>query len=219
MFKTKIFQKRYLSAGVIFAGLAIGLALLPEKYDNSQMQPQEVLLQLNDDTRFVSTDYVAEMLVNRDPSMQLIDVRSPDLFAKFSLPGAINIPLDNLLDKDEKGNFKYEAYLNQDIKQNIFYSNGSVYASQSWMITTRLNYKNNFVMQGGLNYWVETIMKPKEPKSSADDSEIALYSFRKAASMFFGGGGDVEPSNKKKSSSLPLPIKRKKKKTDDEGGC
>ena len=80
------------------------------------------------------------MLVDKDPSLQLIDVRSTGEFEKFSLPGAINIPLENLL------NPEFEDVLNQDVKLNVFYSNSSNVANQAWMITRQLGYKNNYVL-------------------------------------------------------------------------
>jgi len=74
------------------------------------------------------------------------------------------------------------------------------------------------VMQGGLNYWAETIMDPKAPASTSPDDEIAKYDFRKGASMALGGGS--VSTTKTKSASSPKPvIKRKKKKKRAAGGC
>ena len=44
---------------------------------------------------------------------------------------------------------------------NVFYSNGSVYANEAWMITRQLGYENNFVLEGGLNYWFGNILSPR----------------------------------------------------------
>ena len=73
----------------------------------------------------------------------------------FIFQEPLNIPLSSLLDD------QWKDYLHQDLRYNVFYSNGTVNANQAWMLTRQLGYQNNYVLQGGLNYWVETIMNPK----------------------------------------------------------
>lgn len=213
-------KKRYYFISALLLLLGFILIFLPYKQNRNELSPENLLLAITNNDRFYSTDELAKMIISGDPSIQLIDVRSPEEFAKFSLPGAINIPLANILDKDESGDLEWEAYLNQDIKTNIFYSNGSIYANQVWMLTKRLNYPNNYVMKGGLNKWVETIMRPQQPSASAPQKDWNLYELRKASSIYFGGGslsasdGASQSQNKKKA-----PVKKKKKKLEEEGGC
>ena len=87
----------------------------------------------------MTTDEVADMLVKKDPLLQLIDVRSKAEFDKFSLPGALNIPLNNLLAKEN------EDILNQSQKMNVFYSNGTLQANEAWMLMRQLGYQNMFI--------------------------------------------------------------------------
>ena len=126
----------------------------------------------NTRTQYVTPETVADMIIKKDPSFQLIDVRSQDEFEKFSLPGAINIPVTDLLSD------KYTDILNQDVKMNIFYSNGTITANEAWMVTRQLGYKNNFVLEGGLNYWFDAILNPQKPASTSPDEEFAKYDFR-----------------------------------------
>ncbi len=217
MSDTRIIKKRYIFMAVVFTGLALLLVLLPEKHASKELKPEQLLLEINDNTRYVSTDEVAEKLIYGDAYTQLIDVRSAEAYKKFHLKGALNIPLDSILNKDENGGFEYEDILNQDIKTNVFYSNGTVYANQAWVLLRRLNYKNNYVMKGGLNRWIETIIKPVRPPITATQKEFDLYNFRKAASMFFGGGTAVSVSSE---NTAPVPvIKKKAGKKEEEGGC
>jgi hypothetical protein len=104
---------------------------------------------------------------------------------------------------------------------NIFYSNGSTESNEAWLLTRQLGYQNNYVLQGGLNYWMETILNPSQPANIISNDEIARYDFRKAASMALGGG-DVSalapaaagPSKAPKPGVVP--VKKKKKAS---GGC
>lgn len=211
MSDTRIIKKRYIFMSVILVGLALLLVILPEKHASKELKPEQLLQEINDNTRYVSTDEVAEKLIAGDNFIQLIDVRKPEEYLKFHLTGAINIPLDSILNED------YADILNQDIKMNVLYSNGTVYSSQAWILLRRKNFENNYIMKGGLNKWIETIIRPPRPAQTASQNEFNLYRFRKAASMFFGGG---TVSSAPAEDNAPAPIiKKKSGKKEEEGGC
>ena len=217
MSDTRIIKKRYIFMAVVFIGLALLLVLLPEKHSSKELKPEQLLQEINDNTRYVSTDEVAKRLIYGDAYTVLIDVRNADEYKKFHLKGAVNIPLDSLFNKDKDGNYVNEDFLNQDIVTNIFYSNGTVYANQAWVLLRRLNYKNNYVMKGGLNKWIETVIRPPRPLQTASQTEFDLYNFRRAASMYFGGG---TVSSSPVDDNTPAPvIKKKGVKKEEEGGC
>jgi len=197
----------------IFIPLGIIIAAVPENTTKQyKLTAAELLDEVKDGTQFVSTDEIADMLVQKDPSLQLIDVRSQVEFEKYSLPGSVNIPLADILSDD------YEEYLDQGVKMNVFYSNGNLKANEAWMITRQLGFENNFVLQGGLNYWAETILNPQAPKSVMADDEIAKYDFRKGASAALGGGNEVVSSSNTAKKPKPT-IKKRKKKKRVAGGC
>lgn len=201
-----------LKLATIFLPLGLIIAAVPENTTKVyKLTAAELLVEAQEGAQFMSTDEIADMVVQKDPSFQLIDVRAQDEFEKFHLPNAINIPLTDILSDD------WADFLDQDVKMNVFYSNGNLKSNEAWMITRQLGFENNYVMQGGLNYWAETIMDPKAPASTSPDDEIAKYDFRKGASMALGGGAVSSTTSKKKS---PKPvIKRKKKKKRAAGGC
>lgn len=208
-------KSRLILASVILP-LGLIIAAVPENTTKPyKLTAEQLLNEVKEDLQFIHPDQVADMLIQKDPSLQLIDVRSKAEFEKFSLPGAINVPLEDLLSEE------YEYYINQDVKLNVFYSNGSTAANEAWMITRQLGYKNNYVLQGGLNYWVETIMNPEKPAQTSPNEETARYDFRKAASSALGGGGGaIAPANEEVDAPAAKPpiIKRKKKK-GVMGGC
>jgi len=204
-------NSRLLLAGILIPMAMIIAAVPSNKTKQYKLTADQLLQEAVSYEPYIHPDNVAEMLVQQDPSLQLIDVRTPDEFDKFSLPGAINLPLAELLAD------QYVDLLDQDTKMNVFYSNGSLNANEAWMITRQLGYSNNYVLQGGLNYWAETIINPIPPSSTSPDEEIAKYNFRKGASMALGG--DVE--TKSATSTVPaIPvITSKKKKKRVAGGC
>lgn len=198
---------------ILFVTLGLVMAAIPANTTHPyKLEPAQLLEQVNSGMQYYSPDEVANMIINEDPSFLLVDVRGQDEYEKFHLPGAINIPATDILAEE------WVDYLNQDFRNNIFYSNSTVKANEAWMITVQLGYENNYVLQGGLNYWVETIMNPEAPAMTSPNEEIAKYNFRKGAGMELGGGAAAAQSADKPVTSLPKIAPRPKKKRT-EGGC
>jgi len=202
---------------LIFIGLfllGMVIAMVPENTTKPyKLTAEDMLIEVQGAAEMVDADEVAHWIISKDPSLQLIDVRSPDEYQTYHLDGAINIPLSVIL-KDE-----YLDYLDQGIKMNVLYSNGTMNSHQSWMILRQLGFENNYVLQGGLNYWFDTIMNPQAPSVYSPNEEFAKYDFRKAASGALGGGGVVAMSAPAKTKADKPKVIRKKKKKAPAGGC
>ncbi|MCB9426353.1 MAG: rhodanese-like domain-containing protein [Flavobacteriales bacterium] len=204
---------RYKFLAAIFILLAGGLVLLPKYKKNEGIAPEKLLSHIISSERYISTDEVATKIIAQDPSFILVDLRDEQSFEKYSLPNAVNIPLQKLLNKDSEG------LLNQDQFDIIFFSNDHFYADQAWMLCTRLGYKNLKVLEGGLNRWFETIINPPLPDPNMPEEAIKLYNQRKASSMSFGVNytDQIQVSQKKEEPKKVQTFKKKKKTA--EGGC
>jgi rhodanese-related sulfurtransferase len=191
-------SKRYIFLAIVLLAAAFGLMVLPEKGYRSALSPQEVILKASDESRFLSTHTIAERIIEQDPSLLLIDVRMMDEFEAYNITGAINIPLEEILNEN------WEMYFEQDGMDVVFYSNGDIFAEQAWNLSAQKGYKNLYVLQGGLNRWFETIIQPTPPPDTAPSEAFDLYSFERAASIYFGGtpvGAISAPPRKKCYSS------------------
>ncbi len=210
-------DRKYTLLAILVIVLAAGLFLFPSKDRSKEMEPGRLLQAINDPARFLSTDKITERIVGGDPTLQLIDVRPAAQFRIYALPGAINIPLDSILIPSSN------EILHQPGKDFVFYSNGGLEADAAWQLCTRAQIKNVFVMQGGLNFWYQTIIKGTEPLSTASGRDIDLYNFRKAAKLYFTGGSMVEESNTVKDNEARKPakleVKPKAPKASSGGGC
>ncbi len=207
-----------MKARLILASTLIPLGLIIAAVPENTTKPykltaDELLEEVKSGTQFIGPDEVADMVISKDPSLQLIDVRSADEFEKFSLPNAINIPLADIL------NPEWEGYINQDVQLNVFYSNGTNDANQAWLITRQLGYDNNYVLQGGLNYWAETVMNPEAPKSTSPNEEILKYNLRKGAGMALGGEAPEPTQSQSTPDSPKPPVKKRETKKRVQGGC
>jgi len=202
---------RYIILTILLLGTSFGLIYLPEKADYGQVKPAQFLYEIDNPARFVSTDLIAKRLIERDPSLFLIDVRSEDEYNKYSIPGAFNIPLDNIASEENAD------YLDQPGMDVVLISNGGVYADQAWALAAQKGIKNIYIMKGGLNEWFATIIKPVAPPETAPTEAYDLYAFRKAACIYFGGASaGVESAGPAVKKTVTL---RKKKKKEAEGGC
>jgi rhodanese-related sulfurtransferase len=165
----------------------------------------------------MTTDRLAHIIINQDPSFILIDVRDEKSFESYSLPNAINIPLKNLLNEENIG------YLNQNQFDVVLFSNDHFYADQAWILCNRLGYKNMRVLKGGINEWYATIINPLKPADNMPVTDFELYATRKAASMFFGvvypEQFKVEAPKIVNEAPKKVITLEKKKKAPAEGGC
>lgn len=205
-------SKLYIVLILILIGLSGGLLLLPEIQRSDDLDPESLFKAVNNRARYLSVDHVAERLINEDPSIMLIDVRSIDQSMAFALPSSMSIPLDEILLPE------WEDYLEQEGMDIVLYSNGDVIADQAWMICTRKGYKNLYVMAGGLNKWFSDIMQPVAPDETAPSEEFDLYLFRKAARLHFGGG-TLEIETTPSADRQAVKLVKREKKTVTEGGC
>ncbi len=197
---------------IIFVFFGFVAAIIPDKNTSSAvLNAEQMLNELRAHTYMMSADEMAAAIINNDPSYQLIDLRTPEEFKKYSLPGAINIPFRELFDE------KWEAYIDQDAKKNVFYSNGTTLSSEAWMLTRQAGIKNTYVLDGGLNNWFATIIQPRAPKDTEDLEAFYLYQKRLGARQYFIGGTESHAGAAKSKAKKPVPRRKKKKMV--QGGC
>ena len=211
----KFLSLRYKILSAVLIVLAGGLVLLPKYEKHEGISPEELLSKAISPERYITTDELADKIINQDPTVLLIDVRDENSYKKYSLPNAINIPLNKILEEDS------EPYLNQDEYDVVLFSNDNFHSDQAWMLCNRLDYKNLHVLKGGINTWFNTIINPKKPLENMASNEFELYSFRKAASMYFGVAYPEQVKVTKVKKVVPKKViaVKKKKKLPTEGGC
>jgi rhodanese-related sulfurtransferase len=208
---------RYQILAMIFIVLAGGLVLLPKYQKHEGIKSEMLLSNAISPERYISTDQIANKIINQEPSFILIDVRDADSYKKYSLPNAVNIPLAKLLNEESL------PYLNQSQFDVVFFSNDNFYADQAWVLCRRLGFKNLRVLNGGLNKWFTTIINPEIPNEDMPEEAFALYSTRKASSMYFGVEYPDQVMTEDLNANKPAPKQvitvQKKKKKPTEGGC
>ncbi len=202
-------NKNYIYLTILMLVLAFGTLFLTRKNEPAQIEPEQLLQEIIQPTRYITTDQVAKMIIQGDPSLMLIDVRSEDEFGKFSLPHSLNIPLTNLLNEGNLGYFGVPG------TKVVFISDDGIKADQMWVLTKRLGFNSTYVMKGGINRWMETIIDPQEPAEEEPYTAFETYSFRKGAQMYFTGGATDEVE----TSKVEIQVNRREKTSAASGGC
>lgn len=168
--------------------------------------PAQLLLEINAAESRISSDEVASRLIQKDPALRLVDVRSKSEFENFTLPGAIHIPIaDMLLPEMQK-------MLDADRYDLVFFSNDDVRAAQAWQINRRAGAVGARYMEGGLNEWTQKFLNPPVPPATASASEQEIYQFRKAVCQYFIGGSEAlspEPFPETVPVAAPAPAGKK----------
>jgi len=195
---------------IVLVSMGLIAAILPQSKNSSlELDAQQLLNEIQLKNHIISVDEMADALINNDPEYQLIDLRSPEEYKKYNLPGSINIPFDSLFSE------KWVPYVDQIARKNVFYSNGTTLSSEAWMLTKQKGYQNNYILMGGLNNWYATILNPKEPTSTDSEDAFKAYQMRLAAKQFFTGEG---ASSAAVTLQPKKPVPRRKKKMV-AGGC
>lgn len=203
-------KARYILS-IVLVSLGLIAAILPQKKNSSlELDAQQLLSEIQLENYIISIDEMANAMINNDPEYQLIDVRPKEEYEKFSLPGAMNIPFENLFDEE------WAPYVDQVARKNVFYCNGTTLASEAWMLTRQKGFQNNYILRGGLNNWYATIIEPDEPSSINGEEDIFQYQARIGAKQFFTGAGAADNSSNKKKAKKPVPRRKKKMVA---GGC
>jgi rhodanese-related sulfurtransferase len=169
---------------------------LPEQKKVQELPIDQLLLELQNEKRFISTDQLAERMIGQDPGLLLIDVREAAAFDEYTLPGAMNIPLGEMLDP------AYDHYFKEADFDIVFFGNSNFLAEQAWMIKRRQNYSRLFILNGGVNQWENDILSPQAPPETASSEAFERYAFRQAALQFFNGESKAfDPSTAAGSTS------------------
>lgn len=171
---------------------------------DSPASPETLLVGLVEENRFLTVEKVADLLINDDPSLLLVDVRSHEAFDAFTLKGAVNIPLEDFLDEENQGRLDCQRYA------IVFFSNSSVRAEKAWILGRRLGCRNIYILKGGLNEWTARIMNPTPPPETASAEELELYRLHKAARKYFIGSSQALEPEPYVPPAAPKPQAAKK---------
>jgi len=153
----------------------------------------------NQPPRFISVMDLAWQIKERKP-IELIDIRSPELYNEFHLPTAKNVPLQNfeVQDIDESDLF-------------IFYSGDDLLVRQLWISLPESVRSKSYLVYGGVRDWFDHILYPSLPLQVHDRDSMMVEQIDELCRFY---GGQVEFNGSIKSldyyyqdvNSSPWPV-------------
>lgn len=174
---------------------------------------QETLDIVTSKVDMLKADEVADILLTEGDDAtqkyQFIDVRIPQQFTVWHIPGAINMPAKNILSED------YVELLNNKNVVKILYCNRSRQATNSYVELTQLGYKNLKVSLVGYSFIKHNIIDTLNVKNKLYYEDSPLYDYAKIVKET-AGAGSVDSGDK---AAKPRKKVARRKKKGVEGGC
>lgn len=127
--------------------------------------------------KIMTCDELAFRLIDDDPDLQIIDVRTQKEFNDMSLPKSTNFTLQNLFEKDAN------KLLSIKHKKNVFIDDDEIGSRRAVVLAGDLGYKNIYALAGGLNKFKADILNSKLPDVIKTTEEADTYRFRTKASQ------------------------------------
>ncbi len=129
-----------------------------------------ILADVGDARDHVEPEELADMILNGEKCLLVIDVRPAEEFRKFNIRGAVNVELKDLM------NF-IPPYKNSG--KIVLYSNGMTHPAQARDALARLGYLNVYILTDGIAGFSERCLKPVSlrngPVSKADAEKIGKW--------------------------------------------
>ena len=169
---------------------------------------------------FVSPLELSDMIINQDPELIIIDIRSPQDRRDYTFPNSYHLPDQQFNEALDNGFFNNKF-------QYVLISNDGYDARKVQHVLSNRGWTNMKVLEGGLTAWFDQVIELKAPSETASEEEIESFLRRKGAAIYFGVKRIPDYPELKEYSSRPIPKKtpakvtpkKKKKKRMPEGGC
>lgn len=202
-FSPEIMRRTYLITAIPFI-LILFAVIFPSREEKIQQMVADKKAQGKCVFKEISADKLADELVNHYYNVNLIDVRTKEEYEAGHLPLAINIPLNEFLDR------QYEDYFKQLHKTNIFYSNDDTSHKQACLTARFIGKSNNLILHEKADEFNQMIFEAQLPEPDANKETHEQYTFRANAARKLN-------ELQKSFENLSKPVTKEVKKA--VGGC
>jgi len=148
-----------LSVGIIgiIPIILIGILSLNKPSVYFQESEDQVISTIEEMSHEVFPDEALDFALNNESGYLFIDVRNEYQFLQNHLDNAINIPMNQLLDKDP---LKIYEQAQKDSLYMVFYGQDQIQANGAWMLAYQLGYTNSKMMLGGFDLIADPDFNP-----------------------------------------------------------
>jgi rhodanese-related sulfurtransferase len=159
---------------VILAVLAV-IAGNPYKGHSTTIDPQTLAIITEKEVDHVTAGELARWIIEGRADFRLIDLRTPEEYTAYHVPGAEQCRMTELVNYGQGRNEKI-----------VLMSQGMTHAAQAWFLLRASGYKGVYILFGGMEAWMEEVLYPSLSEN-ASPAEKAAFERRKHVAAFFGG--------------------------------
>ncbi|NUN69526.1 MAG: YeeE/YedE family protein [Bacteroidetes bacterium] len=139
-------------AGIAVLAVGVVLLFLPDYKDRMLAKVGTDEFLQSHPVKETTMDELAFRIIDRDPKIAIIDVRSESEFAGGMLPGAVNISGRQLFQKE------FSEVLGNKHKRKIFVGKNETEARTAALLAMELGYENITVLCGGMEQFLGTMV-------------------------------------------------------------
>lgn len=158
-------------AGVSLLCIALLVAALPDRRVRLLTLARRPEVRQMYGARLVTADELAFRILDGDPRLLLIDVRPAADFARISLPGAVNVPVEAMFGKE------WRDILGHPTKEKVFIGENGEDGVTAATLARMLSYDRAAALQGGLAAFRADILEAGGAPAPAD-SDVARFRAR-----------------------------------------
>jgi hypothetical protein len=148
----KPLKHKIAGAGIIMLGVVF--VFLPSRQTHLTEKVQGASYSVSHSVKIMSPDELAYRIIDKESSVQVVDMRLPEQFVAFALPGSVNVQVKDLFGKELTPILSDRRVVKVVIGQNDKESQTAA------LLLQELGYKNIAMLQGGLENFQKTILIP-----------------------------------------------------------
>ena len=162
-------KHRWAAAGVLVLGLIF--LVLPERKAHMINTVSEASYVTAHPVKIMPVDELAFRIVDKEPNLQIVDIRSSEKFAALALPGSVNLSLRDFFSKDN--NFLFS----QRHVKKVLVADEEGQEQVACLLLRKLGYDNFAALEGGLPQFKQMILDSTtfEPTGSRWDNDVQTF--------------------------------------------
>jgi len=168
-------SRRHFAAGAAALLVGVVLLLLPDYRTRLLAKVEAGAYRAANPVKVMTADELAFRIVDHEPNIRIVDVRSPAAFAARALPGAVNIPAPALFNKE------WSASLSPRHVRKIVVGETEADARGACLLLHELGYENLAILDGGFPNFEKTILTPAAFVTAGGRWDDDVFRFREGA--------------------------------------
>jgi rhodanese-related sulfurtransferase len=191
-------------AAVVAVAFGVLLVILPDRGTRLLAQVADHRYQTSHPARYMTADELAFRLLDDDPRLLVVDLRSDGEHERWALPSSVSMPLAGLLTKE------WAPLLGRRHTTKVFVDEDGSQALRAALLAQRLGYDDARVLQGGVQEFRHAILEYQAPTPTPDAALSDTDRFRSEARVLL-------TKRIEEARAKPAQVKKVVKKA--QGGC